>query len=102
MAKKSISTRIAYGAFAAAVFTFLGPGVHLSTNPGMPRSDLAPEAAGMGIVIGIIAILLGIVAWRRLSGEEERAGMGLAKAAIPIAGVGVAVWIVAAILRTGS
>jgi len=99
VAAKTLSTRLAYGSFGASLFTFLGPGFHFSTNPGVSKSELAGEATGLGIVIGLVGIALAILANKRLSTDQDKTGLGWARAAIGISGVGVVVWLIVLIAR---
>ncbi len=76
---RTLYQRLAYSAFAAGIFSFLGPGLHVSTNPGTPRGELATEAAALGVVIGLAGIVLALVARKGLARAAEKKGTGWAK-----------------------
>jgi len=98
LVNRSLSSRLANGAFGASLFTFFGPGFHFATNPDVPRSDLAIEAAGLGIVIAIVGVALALVAKMGLSTGEDESANGRASAALGISGVGMIVWIVVLVM----
>jgi hypothetical protein len=99
VAKKTLTTRLAGGALGASLFTFLGPGLHLSSNPGAGRGQLAGEGAVLGIIIGLVAIGLAVIALRRFGSEEDKTGVVWAKVAAVISILGILAWVGALLMR---
>ncbi len=100
MPHERVKPRLAWGAFASSLFTFFGPGIHWSTNPGAPRDQVAVEGAVFGILVGALAIGLAFAALKWAAKREGNPGRGWAQAALGIAGVGLAVWVVALVIGT--
>ena len=98
MANRSVTNRLAYIAFAAAVMSLLGPGLHYGSNPQASRSQVAFEASVLGLIIATLAITLAILALRRFPHESEKAGIGWARSGLGLAGVSAAIWVVALVI----
>lgn len=99
MAESSTSTRLAHASFGLSLLAFLVPGYHTSSNPKVPASKLAPEAAALGVVVAIAALTLAATALRRLSGEGAKAGARWARAAIAVASAGLGIWVVVLVVE---